>query len=216
MRVAPPAGQRRPTEITVGSGLDPGRFVVAWRAFPVSEGPSGRVDVAAAVLDSRLGPAQALATGDIVAYPRGPIVATVDAAGRAVVAWGQPTAGPPRSIPYVAQADAAGRFGAPQALDSAGSVGSLVRADEGVAVGWLRETFGAEGHGNPLGVYVALRGPDGAFGAGELVDDRSLGTSADGLQPPGLGQLPSGRLLTVFGDLGTTGGGEARVSERGP
>ena len=210
MRVTPPAGQRGPTEIAVGSGLDPGRFVVAWRAFPVSEGPSGRIDVAASVLDLGLGPAQTLATGDIVAYPRGPIVATVDAAGRAAVAWSQPTAGPARSIPYVAVADASGVFGAPQVLDSAGSVGSIVPSGESVAVGWLRETFGPEGHGNPLGVYVAL----GPSAPGELVDDRSSGTSADGLQPPGLGVLPSGRLLTVFGDVGDAG--EARVSERGP
>ena len=126
------------------------------------------------------------------------------------MAWSQPTAGPARSIPYVAEADASGVFGAPQALDSAGSVGSIVPSGEGVAVGWLRETFGPEGHGNPLGVYVAL----GPSAPGELVDDRSSGTSADGLQPPGLGVLPSGRLLTVFGDVGDAG--EARVSERGP
>ncbi len=44
-----PSGYHRPTEITVGTG-DPGNVVVAWRGFPVSEGPTGHVDAAAAVL----------------------------------------------------------------------------------------------------------------------------------------------------------------------
>jgi hypothetical protein len=215
-RIAPPAGQRGPTEIAIGAGPAPGPFVVAWRAYPVTEGPTGKIDVAAAVLvGTRLGAAQPLARGDIVAYPRGPIAATVDAAGRAVVAFAQPTGGPSRSIPWVVQADAAGRFGAPQSLDTAGSIGALIRQDEGLAVGYLRETPGAEGHGDPLGVYVALRGPDGAFAASELVDDRTIGRSADGLQPPGLGLLPSGGLLAVYGDLVFNApGGEARASTR--
>lgn len=233
-RVAPPAGQRGPTEIVVGA--QPRNraqaMVVAWRAFPLSEGPTGTVDTAAAVLPaggSDLDAAQALAKGGLTAYPRGPIAATIDAAGRPVVAWGELTPGPAgqpglaRTVPTVAQADSEGRFGAAQQLDAAGSIGSLIPQDEGLAVGWLRETPGSEGHGSPLGVYVARCGPDGTFGAGELVDDRSsatgqpLATSADGLQPPGLGLLPSGGLIAVYADVGANAqGGENRVSTRPP
>jgi hypothetical protein len=98
-RVVPPAGQRGPTEIVVGTQpRNRARaMVVAWRAFPVSEGPTGTVDTAAAVLPAgavELDAAQPLAKGALVAYPRGPIAATVDAAGRPVVAWGELTPGP--------------------------------------------------------------------------------------------------------------------------
>jgi hypothetical protein len=202
-----------PTEITVGAN-EPGLVVVAWRGYPVSEGPSGTVDVGAAVLgvgSNRLGSAQQLASGNLVGYPRGPIVATVDAAGRPLVAFTVPSQ-PNVSVPMVAQADNAGRFGVPQALDTSGSIGALIRKDEGVAVGWLKEAPGPEGHGDPLGVFVARRGPDGAFGAGELVDTQSLGSGADGLQPPALGQTPSGGLVAVYANAATGGEGEARVS----
>jgi hypothetical protein len=202
-RVPVPAGQHGPTEITVGTG-QPGLVVVAWRGYPVSEGPSGTVDAAASVIgvgSNQLGPAQALATGNLVAYPRGPIVATVDADGRPVVAFTVPMR-PGVAVPTVVQGDNAGRFGAPQALDSSGSIGALIRQDEGLAVGWLRETPGVESHGEPLGVYVARRGVSGPFGPAELVDDQSSGRDADGLQPPGLGELPSGGLLAVYADIG--------------
>lgn len=233
-RVAPPTGLRGPTEIVVGAQprTRAKALVVAWRGFPVSEGPSGTVDTAAAVLpagSSDLDAAQALAEGRLVAYPRGPIAATVDAAGRPAVAWGELTPGPAdrrdqaRTVPTVAQADSAGRFGSPTPLDTAGSIGSLIVQDEGLAVGWLRETPGTEGHGSPLGVYVARRGADGSFGAGELVDERSaatdqpLATTADGLQPPGLGLLPSGGLTAVYADVGANNQpGENRVSTRPP
>jgi hypothetical protein len=99
----------------------------------------------------------------------------------------------------------------------------LVPQAEGLAVGWLRETTGFEGHGSPLGVYVARRGPDGPFSAGELVDDRSSTagqvppTTADGLQPPGLGLLPSGGLGAVYADVDANAqSGENRVSTRPP
>jgi hypothetical protein len=227
-RVAVPAGTHGPTEIVVGaqprSRAQP--MVVAWRGFPVTEGPTGTVDTAAAVLPAGgpdLEAAQRLAKGSLVAYPRGPIAATVDASGRPVVAWGELTPGQPadqaRTVPTVAQADHNGRFGAPQPLDTAGSIGSLIPQDEGLAVGWLRETLGPEGHGSPLGVFVARRGPDGPFTAGELVDDRSTpgGTSYDGLQPPGLGLLPSGGLIAVYADVGANAqGGQNRVSTRPP
>jgi hypothetical protein len=202
-RVPVPAGQYGPTEITVGTG-QPGLVVVAWRGYPVSEGPSGTVDAAASVIgvgSNQLGPAQALATGNLVAYPRGPFVATVDADGRPVVAFTVPMR-PGVAVPTVVQGDNAGRFGAPQALDSSGSIGALIRQDEGLAVGWLRETPGVESHGEPLGVYVARRGVSGPFGPAELVDDQSSGRDADGLQPPGLGELPSGGLLAVYADIG--------------
>ncbi len=106
------------------------------------------------------------------------------------------------SVPMVAQADNAGHFGTPQALDTSGSIGSLIRQDEGLAIGYLKETSGAEGHGDPLGVYVSRRGVDGAFAPGELVDDHSLATGADGLQPPGLGELPNGGLLAIYANTG--------------
>jgi hypothetical protein len=213
--VAPPAGQRRPTEIVVGTG-EPGTVVVAWRAYPVTEGPTGHVDAAAAIIptgSNRPRAAHSLAEGDLVGYPRGPIAATVDAAGRSVVAWTVP-ARPGVSVPTVATADQAGVWGPPQALDSSGSIGSLIRVGEGVAVGWLRETPGGEGHGNPLGVFVSRRGPDGLFGAPELVDDVSAGTSFDGLQPPGLGPSVTGGLLAVYADVSSGPGGTARVSAR--
>ena len=79
--VAPPAGQRRPVEIVVGTG-DPGIVVLAWRAYPVTEGPTGHVDAAAAIMptgSNRPRAAVSLAEGDLVGYPRGPIAATVDA-----------------------------------------------------------------------------------------------------------------------------------------
>ena len=47
--VAPPTGQRRPVEIVVGTG-NPGIVVVAWRAYPVTEGPTGPVDAALAAV----------------------------------------------------------------------------------------------------------------------------------------------------------------------
>ena len=121
------------------------------------------MNAAASVLgvgSNRLGPSQVLGRGDLVGYPRGPIVATLDAAGRPVVALTVP-AKPNVSVPMVAQADNAGRFGPPQALAASGSFGSLIRQGEGLAVGYLSETPGGEGHGNPLGVYVARRGVDG-------------------------------------------------------
>ena len=65
-RVAPPAGQRGPTEITVGTG-EPGQVVVAWRAYPVTEGPTGRVHAAAAILpvgSNRPRPAVSLGRGE--------------------------------------------------------------------------------------------------------------------------------------------------------
>ena len=125
-RVPVPAGQRGPTEITVGTN-EPGLVVVAWRSYPVTEGPTGIVNAAASVLgvgSNRLGPSQVLGRGDLVGYPRGPILATLDAAGRPVVAWTVP-AKPNVSVPMVAQADNAGRFGPPQALAASGSFGSL-------------------------------------------------------------------------------------------
>jgi hypothetical protein len=214
--MAVPAGQRRPTEITVGMG-EPGLAVVAWRGYPVTEGPTGHVDAAASVLgvgSNRLGAAQALAAGDLVGYPRGPIVATVDADGRPLVAFTVPHT-PGVSVPMVAQADNAGRFGTPQALDSSGSIGSILPQGEGVAIGYLKETPGAEGHGDPLGVYVARRGVSGPFGAGELVDDAGYtgGTSYDGLNPPGLGPLASGGLVAVYANVSpNASGGQAKVS----
>ena len=117
----------------------------------------------------------------------------------------------------VIQADQRGVWGTPQALDTSGSIGSLVREGEGVAVGWLRETGGGEGHGSPLGVFVARRGPEGAFGPAELIDDASStgGTEFDGLQPPGLGVMANGRLLAVYADIAANAsGGSARVSAR--
>ena len=141
-------------------------------------------------------------------------MATVDAAGRPAVAWTVP-AKPNVSVPMVAQADNAGRFGTPQALAASGSFGALIRQGEGLAVGYLSETPGAEGHGSPLGVYVARRGVDGAFGPGELVDDQGYtgGTSYDGLNPPGLGILPSGGLVAVYANvLPNANGGQAKVS----
>ena len=126
-RMPVPAGQRGPTEITVGTN-EPGLVVVAWRAYPVTEGPTGIVNAAASVLpvgSNRLGPSQVLGRGDLVGYPRGPIVATLDAAGRPAVAWTVP-AKPNVSVPMVAQADNAGRFGPPQALAASGL---LRRAD---------------------------------------------------------------------------------------
>ena len=90
--VAPPARQRRPVEIVVGTG-DPGIVVLAWRAYPVTEGPTGHVDAAAAIMPSgsnRPRAAVSLAQGDLVGYPRGPIAATVDADGRPYVAWTVP------------------------------------------------------------------------------------------------------------------------------
>lgn len=231
-RVAPPGEIQGPTEIAVGAQprTRAQAMVLAWRGYPVTEGPVGTVDTAAAVLpagSSTLETPQALADGQLVAYPRGPIRAAVDAAGRPVVAWGELTPGPEgrndqaRTVPTVAQADADGRFGAPQPLDAAGSIGAMIAQDEGVAVAWLRETPGIEGHGSPLGVHVARRGPDGPFGAGELVDDRSAAAGQprfnpfDGLQPPGLGLLPSGGLTAVYADVGANAqGGETRVSTR--
>ncbi|RKQ86949.1 hypothetical protein C8N24_4966 [Solirubrobacter pauli] len=215
--VAPPAGQRRPTEIVVGTG-EPGNVVVAWRAYPVTEGPTGHVDAAAAILpvgSNRPRAAVSLGEGDLIGYPRGPIAATVDATGRPVVAWTVP-ARPGVSVPTVRVASQSGVWGAPQVLDSSGSIGSLVREGGGAAVGWLRETPGGEGHGQPLGVFVA-RMPEGeAFGAAELVDDvSSSGTAFDGLQPPGLGPSVTGGLLAVYADHGLNGvGGSARVSTR--
>lgn len=214
--VAPQAGQRRPTEIVVGTG-EPGNVVVAWRAYPVTEGPTGHVDAAAAIIpvgSNRPRAAHALAAGDLIGYPRGPITATIDAAGRPVVAWTVP-ARPGVAAPTVVTATQAGEWGPPQVLDSSGSIGSLIREGEGLAVGWLRETPGAESHGDPLGVFVARRGPDGLFGPPELVDDASAGTMADGLQPPGLGPSATGGLLAVYADLNTNAaGGSARVSAR--
>jgi hypothetical protein len=82
-------------------------------------------------------------------------------------------------------------------------------------VGWLRETPGPEGHGDPLGVFASLTGPEGVFGAPELIDDVSVGTGADGLQPPGLGMMNNGRPMAVYADLDTNAaGGSARVSAR--
>jgi hypothetical protein len=216
-RVAPPAGQRGPTEITVGTG-DPGQVVVAWRAYPVTEGPTGHVDAAAAIMpvgSNRLRPAVSLGEGNIVAYPRGPIVATVDADGRPVVAWTVPSS-PGVSVPMVVQASNSGVFGAPQALDASGSIGSIIRDGEGVAVGYLRETPGGEGHGSPLGVFVARRGVDGLFAPGELVDDAGFtgGTIYDGLNPPGLGELNNGGLTAIYANVGVQSEGEARVSTR--
>src|SRR5262245_42831106 len=98
-----PAGYHRPSEIVVGMG-DPGLAVVAWRGFAISEGPTSHVDAAAAVLPvggNRVGAARPLQAGDLVGYPRGPIVATVDADGRPVVAWTVP-ARPGVSVPMVA------------------------------------------------------------------------------------------------------------------
>ena len=66
-----------------------------------------------------------------------------------------------------------------------GSIGSIVRADEGVAVGYLHEAPGGEGHGDPLGVFVAADRT--AFGTPELVDDQP-GSYPEGLKPPGLGR----------------------------
>jgi hypothetical protein len=113
----------------------------------------------------------------------------------------------------VAQGDNAGRFGAPQALDSSGSIGSILPQGEGVAVGYLKETGGGEGHGSPLGVFVARGGPDGGF-APELVDDQGFtgGTIVDGLNPPGLGELDNGGLTAVYANVGVQTEGEARVS----
>jgi hypothetical protein len=104
----------------------------------------------------------------------------------------------------------------PQALDTSGSIRSIIRDGEGVAIGYLRETPGAEGHGDPLGVFVARRGVDGPFAAGELVDDAGFtgGTSYDGLNPPGLGQLDNGGLTAVYANSGVQSEGEARVSTR--
>jgi hypothetical protein len=72
-----------------------------------------------------------------------------------------------------------------------------------------------------VAVVVARRGPDGPFGPGEVVEDRSLAagrplaTQADGLQPPGLGVLPSGGLTAVLADVAANAeGGEVRVSAR--
>lgn len=214
--VAPPAGQRRPVEIVVGIG-NPGNVVLAWRAYPVTEGPTGHVDAAAAFMpggSNRPRAAISLGEGDTIGYPRGPIAATVDADGRAFVAWTVP-ARPGVSVPMVRQADQAGTWGPAQALDSSGSIGSLIRVDEGVAVGWLRETPGPEGHGDPLGVFASSTGPDGAFGAPELIDDVSSGTGADGLQPPGLGMMNDGQPMAVYADLTLdAAGGSARVSAR--
>ncbi len=214
--VAPPARQRRPVEIVVGTG-DPGIVVLAWRAYPVTEGPTGLVDAAAAIMpngSNRPRAAVSLAQGDLVGYPRGPIAATVDADGRPYVAWTVP-ARPGVSVPTVIAANQAGEFGAPHALDASGSIGSLIRVNEGVAVSWLRESPGGEGHGDPLGVFAALTGPDGVFGAAELIDDVSLGSRYDGLQPPGLGMMNNGRPLAVYADLNTNAaGGSTRVSSR--
>lgn len=230
-RVAPPPRLNGPTEVTVGTaqrvrGLP---IVIAWRGYPVTEGPTGRVDTAAAVLrpgSARLDAAQPLADGRVVAYPRGPIRAVVDAAGRPVVAWGEITPSATRdragerTVPTVAQADAAGRFGSPQALDTGGAIGSLVAVDEGVAVGWVAEGPGIEGHGDSGAVRVARRGPDGSFGAPEDVDDRTIAsgplrTSVDGLQPPGLGARIDGGLTAVYADVGANAqGGEMRLSSR--
>jgi hypothetical protein len=64
-------------------------------------------------------------------------------------------------------------------------------------------------------VFAALTGPDGAFGAPELIDDASAGTSFDGLQPPGLGMMDNGRPMAVYADLNNNApGGSARVSSR--
>ena len=113
--VAPPAGQRRPVEIVVGTG-EPGIAVVAWRSYPVTEGPTGHVDAAAAIMptgSNRPRPAISLGEGDTVAYPRGPIARP----------W-TPTAVPsspgrcrpgPASRADDRQADQAGTCGAPQA-----------------------------------------------------------------------------------------------------
>jgi hypothetical protein len=115
----------------------------------------------------------------------------------------------------VIAANQAGVFGAPRALDASGSIGSLIRVDAGVAVSWLRESPGGEGHGDPLGVFAALTGPEGVFGAAELIDDASLGSRYDGLQPPGLGMMDNGRPLAVYSDLNTNAaGGSTRVSAR--
>ena len=111
-------------------------MVLAWRAYPVTEGPTGHVDAAAAIMPSgsnRPRAAVSLAEGDLVGYPRGPIAATVDAEGRPYVAWTVP-ARPGVSVPTVIAANQAGVFGAPQALDASGSIGSLIRVDAGVAV----------------------------------------------------------------------------------
>jgi hypothetical protein len=214
--VAPPAGQRRPVEIVVGTGK-PGTVVLAWRAYPVTEGPTGHVDAAAAIMPggtNRPRAAISLGEGNTIAYPRGPIAAIVDATGRPVVAWTVPTR-PGVSVPMVRMADQAGTWGPPRALDTSGSIGSLIRVGDGVGVSWLRETPGPEGHGDPLGVFAAFSGPDGAFGAPELIDDVSAGTGYDGLQPPGLGMMNNGRPLAVYADLNNNApGGSARVSSR--
>ena len=97
----------------------------------------------------------------------------------------------------------------------AGSIGSLIRVDEGVAVGWLREAPGPEGHGDPLGVFASFTGPDGAFGPAELIDDMSSASGYDGLQPPGLGMMNNGRPMAVYADFTlNAAGGSARVSSR--
>jgi hypothetical protein len=115
----------------------------------------------------------------------------------------------------VRQADQNGTWGTAQALDTSGSIGGLVRVGEGVAVSWLRETPGPEGHGDPLGVFAALTGPEGVFGAPELIDDVSAGRSYDGLQPPGLGVMANGNPMAVYADHNDNApGGSARVSAR--
>ena len=64
-------------------------------------------------------------------------------------------------------------------------------------------------------MFAAFTGPDGVFGAAELIDDVSLGSRYDGLQPPGLGMMNNGRPLAVYADLNTNAaGGSTRVSSR--
>ncbi len=97
-RVAPPGEIQGPTEIAVGAQprTRAQAMVLAWRGYPVTEGPVGTVDTAAAVLpagSSTLEAPQALAEGRL--------------------------------------ADADGRFGAPQQLDAAGSIGALIAQGRG-------------------------------------------------------------------------------------
>lgn len=206
-----------PVQLAVGASQVARRqpIVVAWDAYRTSEDASP-VSVGAATITaggSRLAAVATLDAGSTSGYPRGPVLAAVDAAGRPVVAW---SALPPvapggafdqtkaPTVPFAAQADAAGRFGAPQPLDRDGTVGSIAATGAGIAIAYLRE----DTVGQPVAVSVALRGADLPFAQGEDVQSQpgpsaALPTASypAGLQPPGLTTDSTGNLLTVFTDV---------------
>lgn len=208
-----------PLQLAVGASRsdDDAPLVVAWDQYRPTEDASP-VSVTAGTIapgSSRLTGVQTLDAGATPGYPRGPVLATVDGQGRAVVAWSAlpPAAGgsTPASlrvptIPLVAQAGDDGRFAAPQAIDTVGTIGSIATSGTGVQVGYLQESS----DGSPLAEAVALRGAEPPFAAGEPVRSQpSVGPTdpnayAAGLQPPGLTAGPGGELTAVFTNVSPT------------